>query len=110
MNYKNKLTIRDSRVVKDTWQLNARMVEQLHNNQSELTDAIQFFTADGKRLSLNNEFVRLYQEKNKTVENNLSDNWSENKEGFRLLIDAGKGKPGDYKGVVEWTLSAAPAS
>lgn len=110
VNYKNKLTIRDSRVVKDTWQLNARMVEQLHNNQSELTDAIQFFTADGKRLSLNNEFVRLYQEKNKTVENNLSDNWSENKEGFSLLIDAGKGKPGDYKGVVEWTLSDAPAS
>lgn len=110
VNYNKALIVTDTRITKGTWQLNARMSEQLNNDNSKLLDAIHFRTKDNQDLTLNDESTRIYQEKNTSDENKLSDNWSENKEGFSLLIDAGKGKPGDYKGVVEWTLSDAPAS
>ncbi|EUJ39555.1 lectin-like domain-containing protein [Brochothrix campestris] len=106
--YQDDLIVTDTRIKQTKWVLSVKMKQQLHVGQAELANTIHFENEAGQLIRVTTVDVPLYTESNQAVETVLSDRWKPTGSGFKLVVPGGKGAPGDYKGILGWTLSDAP--
>lgn len=107
-----RLAVLDDRVVEKTqWTLRVKEVQPLTSDTHTLEGVLKYKIAD-KVIPLSAEFNELDSDKlDPTVDEKVySDVWTNNEtdQGLFLELPFSKQKPGNYSGVIEWSLLEGP--
>ncbi|EUJ25360.1 L-type lectin-domain containing protein [Listeria cornellensis] len=108
-NFDKPLIVSDTREVKGSWQLNARLSEPIANGDSVLQDALSLYRTDGSQAVLTEDFVPIAEQLNTSAEDqDISKDWDKDGKSMKLMIDSGQVKVGNYRGEIEWQLQDTP--
>ncbi|WP_317914278.1 isopeptide-forming domain-containing fimbrial protein [Carnobacterium maltaromaticum] len=102
------LTVQDSRAVKASWSITARMTSILESTEGKKLPNAMHYTYNGIDQILGTDSIVVYQHTSTNEDPlSISDSWNV-QEGLNLQIPAGRVYPGRYRGTIEWTLQDTP--
>ena len=102
------LTVQDSRAVKASWSITARMTSILESTEGKKLPNAMHYTYNGTDQILGTDSIVVYQHTSTNEDPlSISDSWNV-QEGLNLQIPAGRVYPGRYRGTIEWTLQDTP--
>ncbi|MFS7399330.1 pectate lyase-like adhesive domain-containing protein [Carnobacterium maltaromaticum] len=102
------LTVQDSRAVKASWSITARMTSILESAEGKKLPNAMHYTYNGIDQILGTDSIVVYQHTSTNEDPlSISDSWNV-QEGLNLQIPAGRVYPGRYRGTIEWTLQDTP--
>lgn len=102
------LTVQDSRAVKTSWSITARMASILESTEGKKLPNAMHYTYNGIDQILGTDSILIYQHTSTNEDPlSISDSWNV-QEGLNLQIPAGRVYPGRYRGIIEWTLQDTP--
>lgn len=102
------LTVQDSRAVKTSWSITARMTSILESTKGKKLPNAMHYTYNGTDQILGTDSIVVYQHTSTNEDPlSISDSWNV-QEGLNLQIPAGRVYPGRYRGTIEWTLQDTP--
>ncbi|WP_413496754.1 pectate lyase-like adhesive domain-containing protein [Carnobacterium maltaromaticum] len=102
------LTVQDSRAVKASWSITARMTSILESAEGKKLPNAMHYTYNGIEQILGTDSIVVYQHTSTNEDPlSISDSWNV-QEGLNLQIPAGRVYPGRYRGTIEWTLQDTP--
>lgn len=102
------LTVQDSRAVKASWSITARMTSILESTEGKKLPNAMHYTYNGIDQILGTDSIVVYQHTSTNEDPlSISDSWNM-QEGLNLQIPAGRVYPGRYRGTIEWTLQDTP--
>ncbi|MFS7003852.1 pectate lyase-like adhesive domain-containing protein [Carnobacterium maltaromaticum] len=102
------LTVQDSRAVKASWSITARMTSILESTEGKKLPNAMYYTYNGIDQILGTDSIVVYQHTSTNEDPlSISDSWNV-QEGLNLQIPAGRVYPGRYRGTIEWTLQDTP--
>ncbi|PLS46495.1 hypothetical protein CYV25_05275 [Carnobacterium maltaromaticum] len=102
------LTVQDSRAVKASWSIAARMTSILESTEGKKLPNAMHYTYNGIDQILGTDSIVVYQHTSTNEDPlSISDSWNV-QEGLNLQIPAGRVYPGRYRGTIEWTLQDTP--
>lgn len=102
------LTVQDSRAVKASWSITARMTSILESAEGKKLPNAMYYTYNGIDQILGTDSIVVYQHTSTNEDPiSISDSWNV-QEGLNLQIPAGRVYPGRYRGTIEWTLQDTP--
>lgn len=102
------LTVQDSRAVKTSWSITARMTSILESPKGKKLPNAMHYTYNGTDQILGTDSIVVYQHTSTNEEPlSISDSWNV-QEGLNLQIPTGRVYPGRYRGTIEWTLQDTP--
>ena len=102
------LTVQDSRAVKASWSITARMTSILESTEGKKLPNAIHYTYNGIDQILGTDSIVVYQHTSTNEDPlSISDSWNV-QEGLNLQIPAGRVYPGRYRGTIEWTLQDTP--
>lgn len=102
------LTVQDSRAVKGSWSITARMTSILESTEGKKLPNAMHYTYNGTDQILGTDSIVVYQHTSTNEEPlSISDSWNV-QEGLNLQIPTGRVYPGRYRGTIEWTLQDTP--
>ncbi|SBO16506.1 pectate lyase-like adhesive domain-containing protein [Carnobacterium divergens] len=106
---KDNLTVQDSRAIKSSWTMTAKMVSILTSTSGhELPNAVRY-SSNGESTIINQTATTIMEHTNKNDDPLiLNDTWNKESEGLILKIDGGKAKAESYSGTIQWTLQDTP--
>ena len=106
---KDNLTVQDSRAIKSSWTMTAKMVSILTSTSGhELPNAVRY-SSNGESTIINQTATTIMEHTNKNDDPlTINDTWSKENEGLILKIDGGKAKAESYSGTIQWTLQDTP--
>ncbi len=106
---KDNLTVQDSRAIKSSWTMTAKMVSILTSTSGhELPNAVRY-SSNGDSTIINQTATTIMEHTNKNDDPLiLNDTWNKESEGLILKIDGGKAKAESYSGTIQWTLQDTP--
>ncbi|WP_413518085.1 pectate lyase-like adhesive domain-containing protein [Carnobacterium maltaromaticum] len=102
------LTVQDSRAVKTSWSITARMTSILESPKGKKLPNAMHYTYNGTDQILGTDSIVVYQHTSTNEEPlSISDSWNV-QERLNLQIPTGRVYPGRYRGTIEWTLQDTP--
>ena len=102
------LTVQDSRAVKASWSITARMTSILESAEGKKLPNAMHYTYNGIDQILGTDSIVVYQHTSTNEDPlSISDSWNV-QEGLNLQIPAGRVYTGRYRGTIEWTLQDTP--
>lgn len=106
---KDNLTVQDSRAIKSSWTMTAKMVSILTSTSGhELPNAVRY-SSNGDSTIINQTATTIMEHTNKNEDPlTINDTWNKENEGLILKIDGGKAKAESYSGTIQWTLQDTP--
>lgn len=105
-----KLAVEDTRQVKASWTLTAKMNQVLTSSETSKTlpEAMRY-TKDGVAKVLGTASILIYENTNTNEDPLLiSDSWIPNGDGLSLNVKPGEAYSETYEGEIEWTLQDTP--
>ena len=104
------LTVQDSRAVKTSWSITARMTSILESTEGKKLPNAMHYTYKGTDQVLGTDSILIYQHTSTNEDPlSISDSWNV-QEGLNLQIPVGRVYLGRYRGTIEWTLQDTPES
>lgn len=102
------LTVQDSRAVKSSWSVTARMAAILENREGKKLPNAMHYTYNGMDQIVGTDSILVYKHTSTNEDPlSISDNWDA-QEGLNLQIPVGKVYTGSYQGIIEWILQDTP--
>lgn len=112
---KDSLIVTDERKNKSDWSVEVMISKELTgiNTSNVLKNSLYYQTVNNDDILLNDQLQAVikkeYQGANENIEHfNLSNNWSEDQEGFYLRVPGATVKKDEYHGELTWNLVDAP--
>lgn len=102
------LTVQDSRAVKSSWTVTARMSAVLESPSGKTLPNAVYYTYKGTDNVLGTDSILVYQHTSTNEDPlTISDSWN-TQEGLSLRTQVGKVYPENYQGQIEWALQDTP--
>lgn len=103
------LTIRDTRSIKASWTLTAKMNQVLTSSTDKTLPNALKYTKDGTQFDLGKDSIIIYENtNNNSAPINISDKWIPNGDGLSIEVEPGQVYPEEYNGSITWMLQDTP--